>query len=146
VPQGGGKTATPVTNQATSYPAPLPTATAKAAAPETGYPAVGSLQVIKSNGNISALTLDALKALPLTKVTLDGKEENVRKLADALNLANITAFSKVTVTSPSGTLALTKDQVTQAYLDVADNGSIRLMVQEISKDRWPTAVISLKIE
>lgn len=143
-PQSGEKTATPAT-QATGYPAPLPMPTSQTA-PETGYPATGILQVIKSNGSISLLTPDTLKALKTTKVTLEGKEENVRKLTDALDLAGIATFSKVTVTSPSGTLALTKDQVSQAYLDVTNDGSVRLMVQGISKDRWPTAIISLKIE
>lgn len=143
-PQSGEKTATPAA-QSTNYPAPLPMPTSQTA-PETGYPAIGNLQVIKSNGSISSITADTLKALTATKVTIEGKEENVRKLADALNSAGITTFSKVTVTSSGGTLALTKDQASQAYLDITNDGSIRLMVQGISKDRWPTAVTSLKIE
>lgn len=142
-PKSGDKTVAPT--QSAGYPAPLPKATSQAT-PKTGYPAMGNLQVIKSDGSIGSLALDALKALPTTKVTLEGKEENVRKLADALNLAGITTFSKVTVTSPGGTLALTKDQVTQAYLDIANDGNIRLMIQGISKDRWPATVMSLKIE
>jgi hypothetical protein len=135
----------PSAQQSTSYPAPQSISTSQAV-PETGYPAMGNLQIIKSNGSVSPLTSDALKGLPLTKVTLEGKEENVRKLADALNLAGITTFNKATVTSPTGTIALTKDQVAQSYLDVANDGSIRLMIQGISKDRWPNAVISIKIE
>jgi hypothetical protein len=141
--KSGEQAATAV--QPTSYPAPLPIPTSQAA-PETGYPATGNLQVTKSDGSISSLTFDALKALAATKVTLEGKEENVRKLADVLNLAGATTFSKVTVTSSNGSIVLTKDQVAQAYLDIPNDGNIRLMIQGISKDRWPSAVISLKIE
>jgi hypothetical protein len=141
--KSGDKTVVPT--QSAGYPAPQQAATTQTD-PKNGYPAMGNLQVIKSNGSINSLTLDALKALPTTKVTLEGKEENVRKLADTLNLAGITTFSKITVTSSGGTLALTKDQVAQAYLDIANDGSIRLMIQGISKDRWPAAVTSLKIE
>jgi PBP1b-binding outer membrane lipoprotein LpoB len=133
--------------------------------PPAGYPAAGQtsqpnqpnaaaayppdgiiLQIVKADGKVVPIEFKGLSALAKQQVTLDNKPQNVSKLTDALSLGGITAFNKVTVMAASGSLALTKDQVAQAYLDVQANGNVRLLVQGVPADKWLTGVNGLKVE
>lgn len=135
------------------YPAPVQQST------QAGYPAAGQpdasagypadgivLQVVKADGKVISLDFKGLTALAKQNVTLENKQENVRKLSDALTLAGVTSLNQAIVTGSNGQLTITKDQVAQAYLDVAANGMIRLLVQGVPQDKWLTGVAGIKVE
>lgn len=141
------------------YPAPAKQATpasypaagqpGQTAQPDTSaaYPADGIiLQIIKADGKVVSVDFKGLSALARQKVTLENKQENVSKLSDALSLAGVTTFNKLTVTGSNGTLELTKDQATQAFLDVPANGNVRLLVQGIPQNKWLTGVGGIKVQ
>jgi hypothetical protein len=112
-----------------------------------GYPADGIvLQVVNADGKVISIDLKGLTALAKQNVTLENKQENVRKLSDALTLAGVTTVNKATVTGSNGQLVLTKDQVAQAYFDFAVNGKIRLLVQGVPQDKWLDGVNEIKVE
>ncbi len=149
-----GSAATPVVATTSSYPPPVQQATSNGY-PAPGKPAQGDaaaaypaegivLQIVKADGNVISLDFRGLSALAKQKVTLENKEENGFKLSDALSLGGISAVNKVTVSSNSGQLVLTREQVAQAYLDMAANGMIRLMVQGIPQDKWLSGLMESK--
>ncbi len=142
--QGGAATQPPA--GAEGYPAQgSPTAQPPAAA--GGYPAQGQgLAFTLPGGASKAVTLDNLIALATVNVNISGKDQPLRKLSDALSLAGAANYTKVTVTGQSGTLALTKDQVAQAYLDIQGNGAMRVVVQGIDPTQWPNGVTTIQVQ
>ncbi|MDO8970643.1 MAG: hypothetical protein Q7U74_08145 [Saprospiraceae bacterium] len=143
VPNAPGKPSTNST-QPTGYPAPDQSASQPTPA---GYPAPGmGLRITAADGSAKMVDGNVLLTLVKSKVTLDGKENEVRKLSDALKAAGITTYNKISVNGVSGTLALTKDQAAQAYLDIGADGSIQLAVQGMSKDKWITGVQTMKVD
>lgn len=152
-----GSGVTPVVATSSGYPPPqeqqatpdgYPAAGKPVQAEASGaYPADGvAVQIVKADGKVISLDFKGLSALVKQKVTLENKQENVAKFSDALSLGGISAVNRVTVTASNGQLVLTKEQVAQAYLDVAANGLIRLMVQGIPQDKWLSGVKGIKIE
>jgi hypothetical protein len=128
----------------TGYPAP---GTGAAQPTTAGYPAPGmALKVSAADGSTKVLDGSALQALKKSTVKLDGKDIEVRKLADVLNAAGIAAYTKVTVNGANGSLALTKDQVSKAYFEIAADGSIQIDVDGMSKDKWISGVQTIKID
>lgn len=88
-------------------------ACAPAAAPVTTTAASSSssalFQIVKADGTKFAVTLDAVKALPLAQITVDGKVQEGPKLMDVLSLAGVTEFSEVTFTGSSAPSTLTRE-------------------------------------
>lgn len=148
--------ATAASPKGTSYPAPtavVPTqlgypGPAQAASKQNtgGYPAPAGLQVVKPDGSLWAASAANILSLPVSKVTVDGKEQQYRKLTDLLNQAGISSFTKITLTAANGTLTFTREQSAEVYIEVASNGAITVPVTSLAKDKWLVGLSLIKIE
>jgi hypothetical protein len=148
-PTNAGYPAPSVNTAATAYPAVgQKTAVPNSPAPtQAGYPAPGLVvKVTAADGSVKTINGVAIVDLPKAKVSVEGTDIQASKLADLLKLGGITTFTKVTLSGANGTLALTKEQVAQAYVNIAGNGSIQLSVQGIAKDKWISGVQSIKVD
>ena len=84
-------------------------------------------QIIKADGTKFDVTLDAVKALPLAQVTLEGKIQEGPKLLDVLALAGVTDFTEITLTGSSNPATLTREQVDDnTILDFNNHGTMKL--------------------
>lgn len=134
----------PSNSQPTAYPVSVLNQ-AQASMPE--YPAPGQdLKITAADGSTKTVVGTALMALTKIKVNLNGNDIEVRKLTDVLNAAGINTFTKVSVNGANGTLALTKDQAAQSYLDISADGNIQLDVQGMPVDKWINGVQTIKID
>ena len=148
--------ATPTSSKA-GYPAPAPTkAGYPAPAPTTaeyptqggaGYPAPGSgVQVNAANGTTQLIALSAVNTIAKVKVNVNGKEMELRKLADLLKAAGIASYKTATVVGSNGPMQLSGDQLAKAYLDVAGDGMIKLVIDGVQPENWITAVTVVSVE
>jgi predicted component of type VI protein secretion system len=154
-------TDTPVPTVDAGYPAPTMANPGEAAAPtgypapeevvppltNTGYPSPGTFNLTLADGSEITMAVDVLNALPKENVSFDGTTLQVLALADALKQYNVGSYNQITaVGSGNSTLILTKDQISQSYLDFLPDGTIRLAVQGTPQNTWVTGLVSLKIE
>jgi hypothetical protein len=115
--------------------------------PTAGNPAQSKTLIFTLPGGINQpVTVDGLNALPTTKVNIEGKDQSLRSLADALKLVGASAYTKVTVNGQNGSLTITKDQVAQSYFDIQADGNIRLLVQGADPAQWPVGVTTIQVE
>jgi len=104
-------------------------------------------QIIKSDGTKFAVTLDAVKALPLAQVTAEGKVEEGPYLSDILALAGITKFTEVTLTGSSNPATLTFEQVDKnTILDFNNHGTMKLSTTYIPKANWTKDVAEIVVK
>jgi hypothetical protein len=144
--QQGGTSANPVGG----YPAAGQGAAATSPANQNlagAYPAGNQTLMFNLPGGITQpVTADGLNALPTATVNIEGKDQSLRSLADALKMVGADTYTKVTINGQNGSLTITKDQVAQAYLDIQADGKIRLLVQGADPAQWPVGVTTIKVE
>lgn len=151
---GAAPTATQATAGAKSTPGPatayVPPAAGQPTAPSaaSAYPAgaKGAVQVFVGEGKAKVVDAAALKALAKAKVSVNGKEQELRKLADLLKTAGVTAYKNLTVVGRNGRTSLTSDQVGTAYLDIAEDGTIKLAVEGVAAENWITGVMQVNVQ
>ncbi len=106
----------------------LPTTTTTAAIPP--LPEGAELQVITPQGKVVPFTLDDLAALPLARMTLEGKIQEGPLLIDVLHAAGVTTFTKVIITGARGPVFVntaTADQVDGTFiLDFTNHGTVKV--------------------
>ncbi len=103
-------------------------------------------QIASPDGVIRPVSLDELKRLPSLKLDMPGSEEGP-KLADVLLQAGIADYSQVTITGSSGSIVLTKDQVTgRVILDYTNRGTMKLASPDIPKDQWVKDITNIEVK
>jgi hypothetical protein len=126
------------------YPAP---SGAQSPAGQVGYPAPGAeVQVKAPDGKTKKIAMSALMGIAKVKVPVNGKDMELRKLADLFNVAGIAAYKTVTVVGSNGQLQLTGDQPGKAFLDVAVDGTIKLVIDGVQPEKWITGVTQVSAQ
>ncbi len=104
-------------------------------------------QIVKADGEKFAVTLDALKALPLAQITVDGKVQEGPKLIDILALAGVTDFTEVLLTGSSSPVALTRVQVDDnTILDFTNRGTVKLATTYIPMPDWTKDISEITVK
>jgi hypothetical protein len=104
-------------------------------------------QIVKADGTKFDVTLDAVKALPLAQLTVEGKVQEGPKLLDVLSLAGVTDFSEVTLTGSSAPNILTRAQVDDnTVLDFSNRGTMKLATTYISKAEWTKDITEITVK
>jgi hypothetical protein len=112
-------------------------------------PAVSNalFQIVKADGAKFAVTLDAVKALPLAQLTVEGKVQEGPKLLDILSLAGVTDFSEITITGSSAPCTLTHAQVDDnTILDFSNRGTMKLATTYIPKAEWTKDITEITVK
>ena len=112
-------------------------------------PGIGltEFQVVKPDGSKFAVTLDALKKLPLANITVDGKVQEGPKLMDVLKLASVTDFSEVTLTGSASPVTLTRAQVDDnTILDFNNHGTLKLATTYVPMPNWTKDVSEITVK
>ncbi|MCE9645745.1 MAG: hypothetical protein K8S20_07070 [Chloroflexi bacterium] len=130
---------------------PTPNAAETPARARTPWPTRAAtdalFQIVKPDGTKFAVTLDAIKALPLAQVSADDKVEEGPYLRDILALAGITEFTEVTLTGSSNPATLTFAQVDQnTILDFNNHGTMKLVTTYIRKANWTKDVAEIIVK
>lgn len=126
-------------------------AAATPAQPSASTPSAGvglqEFQVVKADGSKFAVTLDALKKLPLANITVDGKVQEGPKLMDVLKLAGVTDFSEVTLTGSASPVTLTRAQVDDnTILDFNNHGTLKLATTYVPMPDWTKDVSEITVK
>jgi hypothetical protein len=107
----------------------------------------GLFQIVKADGTKFDVTLDAVKALPLSQLTVEGKIQEGPKLLDILSLAGVTDFSEVTITGSSAPSTLTRAQVADnTILDFSNRGTMKLATTYIPKAEWTKDITAITVK
>ena len=112
-------------------------------------PGIGltEFQIVKADGSKFAVTLDALKKLPLANITVDGKVQEGPKLMDVLKLASVTDFSEVTLTGSASPVTLTRAQVDDnTILDFNNHGTLKLATTYVPMPNWTKDVSEITVK
>lgn len=121
---------------ATETPAPAPLAAGS-----------GLFQIVKPDGSTFDMTLDAVKALPLASITVEGKVQEGPKLMDILSLAGISDFAELTITGSSAPNTLTREQVDDnTLLDFSNRGTMKLATTYIPKAEWTKDITKIEVK
>ena len=126
-------------------------AAAAPAQPSASEPAPGiglqEFQIVKNDGSKFAVTLDAIKKLPLANITVDGKVQEGPKLMDILKLAGVTDFSEVTLTGSASPVTLTRAQVDDnTILDFNNHGTLKLATTYIPMPDWTKDISKITVK
>jgi hypothetical protein len=134
---------------ATQAPA-IPVATEPAQVQPAEAPTRASsvlFQIVKPDGTKFDVTLDAVKALPLAQITIEGKVQEGPKLSDVLALAGITDFTDLTITGSSAPTTLTRAQVDDnTILDFSNRGTMKLATTYIPKADWTKDIKEITVK
>ena len=104
-------------------------------------------QIVKPDGTKVGVTMDDMKKLPLTQLTVEGKVEEGPKLLDILNAAGITDFTEVTLTGSASPATLTKAQVDDnTLLDFTNHGTVKLATTYIPKANWTKDISEITVK
>ena len=142
-------TSTPVATQAPVQQNTVePTQVSVEPSAATAPVAVAALfQVVKADGSKFAVTLDALKKLPLANITVDGKVQEGPKLLDILNLAGVTDFAEVTLTGSASPVTLTREQVDDnTILDFNNHGTLKLATTYVPMPDWTKDISEIAVK
>jgi len=138
-----GSSSTAVSSDATQAPSDSST---QAPRPTTD-PSAPFIKIVRADGTTFDVTVDAVKALPLAQVTVEGKLQEGPKLMDVLALAGVTDFTEVTLSGSSAPATLTRAQVDDnTILDFNNHGTTKLATTYIQMSKWTkdVNVITLK--
>ena len=103
--------------------------------------------ITRADGSTYAVTLDAVKALPLAQVQAEGKMEEGPYLKDVLALADVTEFSEVSLSGSSNPITLTFEQVDEnTILDFNNHGTMKLSSTYIPKAEWTKDVAEIVVK
>ena len=141
-------TPTPVEEPGQGVPAgyPVPPEEVPALNNNGGYPAPGTFNLVLADGSERDVSVDELKTIPKVTVSIDGSDMEVLGLMDALKKYDVEAVTDITAVGISySTINLTSDQVSKSYLDIREDGTVRLVVQGLPKNEWIEGLESLKI-
>jgi hypothetical protein len=119
--------------------------------PPTASPPIASstalFQIVKADGTKFDVTLDALKALPLAELTVDGKVQEGPKLSDILALAGVTEFTEVTLTGSASPVTLTFAQVDDnTILDFNNHGTLKLATTYFPMPNWTKDISEIAVK
>lgn len=104
-------------------------------------------KIVKPDGTKFDVTLEALKALPLATLQVEGKVEEGPYLSDVLALAGITEFSEVSLTGSSNPAMLAFEQVDEStILDFNNHGTMKLSTTYIPKANWTKDVAEIVVK
>ncbi len=104
-------------------------------------------QVVKADGSKFAVTLDALKKLPIANITVDGKVQEGPKLLDILTLAGVTDFTEVTLTGSASPVTLTRAQVDDhTILDFNNHGTLKLATTYVPMPDWTKDISEITVK
>lgn len=104
-------------------------------------------QIVKADGTKFDVTLEAIKQLPLARITVDGKVQEGPKLMDVLALAGVTDFTEVTFTGSSAPVTLTRAQVDDnTLLDFANRGTMKLATTYVPMPDWTKDIAEITVK
>ena len=103
--------------------------------------------ITRADGSTYAVTLDAVKALPLAQVQAEGKVEEGPYLKDVLALAGVTEFNEVSLSGSSNPATLTFEQVDEnTILDFNNHGTMKLASTYVPKAEWTKDVAEIVVK
>jgi hypothetical protein len=103
--------------------------------------------IIRADGTIHEVTLNAVKALPLAQVHAEGKVEEGPYLKDVLSLAGVTEFNEVSLSGSSNPVTLTFEQVDEnTILDFNNHGTMKLASTYVPKPEWTKDVAEIVVK
>ena len=122
-----------------------------APAAKTAEPAqaksTGLFQIIRPDGSKFDVTLDAVKKLKLSQITVEGKVQEGPKLLDVLSLASVTDFTEITITGSSAPSTLKREQVDDnTILDFSNRGTMKLATTYIPKADWTKDITQITVK
>jgi len=133
--------------QATAAKAPEPTQQVESTSVSPTASSTRLFQIVKADGTKFAVTLDALKALPLAQITVDGKVQEGPKLLGVLALASVTQFTEVTLTGSASPATLTFAQVdNNTILDFNNHGTLKLATTYIPMPNWTKDISEITVK
>jgi hypothetical protein len=124
-------------------------ASTESAAPEAPTEAAADalFKIVKTDGSSFDVTLESVKTLPLSSITVEGKVQEGPKLADVLALAGVTEFTEVTLSGSSAATTLTADQVDDnTILDFSNRGTMKLATTYIPKAAWTKDITEISVK
>ncbi len=104
-------------------------------------------KIVKADGSTFDVTLEAIKSLPLTQITVDGKVQEGPKLLDVLALAGVTEFIEVSLSGTGSPSTLTFEQVSEnTILDFSNRGTMKLATTHIPKADWTKDIAEITVK
>jgi hypothetical protein len=104
-------------------------------------------KIVKPDGSNFDVTLDAVKKLKLTQITVEGKVQEGPKLLDVLSLAGVTDFNEITITGSSAPSTLKHEQVDDnTILDFSNRGTMKLATTYIPKADWTKDITEITVK
>ena len=107
-----------------------------------------SIAVRRGGTTLKTYDLAALRALPQSRVVIDGKEQTGPSLAALLEDAGVASYDSVLVTGAGlrdkGSLTLTPAQVRQrVQIDFSDRGTVKVCGPDLYHAEWVRDVLSI---
>ena len=107
-----------------------------------------AITVLHDGKKLKRYDLAALRALPQTRLVIDGKEQTGPALTTLLSDAGATTYTSVAVRGAGlrdkGSLTLTATQVDQhVQLDFSDRGTVKVCGPKLYHAQWVRDVISI---
>jgi len=104
-------------------------------------------KIVKADGTTFDVTLEAVKSLPLTQITVDGKVQEGPKLLEVLALAGVTEFTEVSLSGTGSPSTLTFEQVKDnTILDFSNRGTMKLATTHIPKADWTKDIAEITVK
>lgn len=104
-------------------------------------------KIVKADGTTFDVTLEAVKSLPLTQITVDGKVQEGPKLLEVLALAGVTEFTEVSLSGIGSPSTLTFKQVDDnTILDFSNRGTMKLATTHIPKADWTKDIAEITVK
>jgi hypothetical protein len=110
-------------------------------------PSNALFKIVKPDGSKFDVTLDAVKKLKLTQLTVEGKVQEGPKLLDVLSLAGLTDFTEITITGSSAPSTLKREQVDDnTILDFSNRGTLKLATTYIPMPQWTKDISEITVK
>jgi hypothetical protein len=109
-----------------------------------------SIAVRQGGATLKSYDLAALRALPQSRVVIDGKEQTGPSLATLLEDAGAGSYDDVLVKGAGlrdkGSLTLTPDQVRQrVQIDFSDRGTVKVCGPDLYHAEWVRDVLTIDV-
>lgn len=139
-------TAIPATDVAAATEAPTGTLLATETPAQPPAPK-GLFKITKADSTSFDVTLDAVKALPLASLTVEGKVQEGPKLKEVLALASVTEFIEITINGSGAPTTLKFEQVDDnTILDFSNRGTMKLATTYIPKANWTKDITEIVVK
>lgn len=140
-------TTTGATTTTTAAPTTTSAPTTTTALTPPPLPDGATLQVLLADGTSKPFSLDDLRQLPSTSITVEAKTEEGPALTEVLKAAGVADFASVTVVGEDQSVTLAKADITaEEILDFTNKDSMKFASTNVPKDKWPHEVHLITVQ